>query len=73
MTTREKIIQIVVALPEEEQNRLLDYLQRLPLKTPVGTPGKDLLFIAGRIPKDDLEIMRRAVDEDCEQIDYDSW
>ena len=35
--------------------------------------GKDLLQFAGSIPPEDLEIIRKAIEEDCENIDFEEW
>jgi hypothetical protein len=37
-----------------------------------GTGGA-LLAFAGAIPADDLEIMRRTIEEDCERVNKEGW
>jgi hypothetical protein len=34
---------------------------------------KALLEIAGSITPEDAELMRKAIEEDCERIDVDGW
>ena len=38
-----------------------------------GTPGKDAVKLAGLIPPEDLEEIRKAIEEDCETIDENEW
>ena len=38
-----------------------------------GVPGKTLLRFAGTIPADDLDLMERVIEEECEQVDADGW
>lgn len=35
--------------------------------------NKAILELAGSISKEDLEIMKSAIEEDCERIDADGW
>ena len=40
---------------------------------PPGTPMSELLKLQGSISHQDAEEMKRAIEEGCEQIDYDDW
>jgi hypothetical protein len=35
--------------------------------------GRDLLRFMGTIEKTDLDVMRRAIEEDCEHVDDSEW
>ena len=72
-TKEQAIIEQIAELTPEEQQRVLQATQRLVGKLPPGTPGRDLLRFAGCIPKDDLERMKRAIEEDCERIYESEW
>jgi hypothetical protein len=47
----------------------LEFVRKLEAALPQGVPGKNLLRFAGVIPLDDLEAMKQAIDNDCEQVD----
>jgi len=38
-----------------------------------GTPGKELLQFVGTIPPEDLDIMERVIEEECERINPRGW
>lgn len=38
-----------------------------------GTPGKDLMEFVGLISSEDLELMKAAIEEGCEQVDTHGW
>ncbi len=42
-------------------------------ENPKGVDGKNLLKFAGTIDPNDLELMSKAIDEGCEQVDTDEW
>ena len=63
-------------LSADEQARVVDFARTLvksPKPTKVGTPGRDLLRFAGTIPQEDLEEIKKAIEEGCEQIDANQW
>jgi hypothetical protein len=59
-------------LPEDLQRQVLEFAQALQVFAQRGVPGKELLQFAGTIPLDDLELMRQAIKDDCEQVDLDA-
>ena len=60
------------SLPLEDQRRVLDFTRALTVRRAPG-PGKQKLhsFDLG-FSKEDLEEMKRAIEEDCEKVRY-SW
>ncbi|MFQ4142520.1 hypothetical protein [Chlorogloeopsis sp. ULAP02] len=36
-----------------------------------GVPGRQLLRFAGAIPQDDIQLIREAIEHNCEQVDAD--
>lgn len=71
-----ELLSYVVKLPGDDQARVLEYARALADKTkPVlrGTPGKDLLRLAGTISEEDARRMMEAIEEGCEQIDASKW
>ena len=60
-------------MPQHLQWQVLEFVRSL-IKTEVrGTPGHQLLRFAGSIPSDDLQVMRKAIEQDCERVDVDEW
>lgn len=69
----EKLVEQLKDLPYELQWRVLEFARALALFTPRGVPGRQLLPFAGAIPLDDLELMRQAIEQGCEQVDIHEW
>ena len=69
----EKVVKHLQTLPYESQRRVLEFTRALASSTPHGIPGHILLRFAGSIPPDDIEQMRLAIEEGCEQISADEW
>ena len=51
-----------------QQKQVLDYTRDLLGEPRKLTPGKNLLQFAGAISPEDLEIMKQAIEEGCEQV-----
>lgn len=66
----EQIIQAVNRLTPDVQQKVLDFTSAL---MPRGVPGKELLRFAGTIAADDLELMKHAIETECERIDVNEW
>jgi hypothetical protein len=60
-------------LGRDDQLRLLEFARSLESGQPRGTSGKDLMHLAGILPKEDAEEMMRIIEEECEQVDPDGW
>ena len=61
---------------QREVNDFIDFLaarEQDITEEPKGVPGKNLLKFAGTISKEDVRTMTEAIEEGCEQIDYESW
>ena len=54
------------SLPYNLQLRVLDFIKSL---IPKGVKGKSLLRFEGAIPADDLQLMTKAIEENCEKVD----
>lgn len=60
-------------LDEPKQQKLLEFARSLRTKLPPGVPGKELLKFAGTISKEDLKLMKEAIEEGCEQVYPSEW
>ena len=72
-TLKEEISAEVDLLSPIDQRRVLDLAKSLARNKPVGVPGRSLLRFAGAIDPADLDVMRRAIEEDCERVDENDW
>lgn len=73
MTTafiKDSLIAQVDKLPYDLQLRVLDFVNSL---MPKGVSGKSLLRFEGVISDDDLRLMSKAIEEDCERVDVNEW
>ncbi|HOT90141.1 MAG TPA: hypothetical protein PLJ78_02150 [Anaerolineae bacterium] len=60
--------------PEEYEDYLEMRLRSEPSqRVHIGIPGKQLLHFAGIISLDDLQLMQRAIQADCEVLDRNEW
>ncbi|MBI4683706.1 MAG: hypothetical protein HY755_00725 [Nitrospirae bacterium] len=73
MTTisiKDNLVSQLDKLPYDLQLRVLDFLKTL---IPKGVEGKSLLRFEGAIPADDLNLMSKAIEENCERVDISEW
>lgn len=59
-------------LSPEQQIAALQFVRTLST-TPQGTRGSDLMEFVGTISHEDLELMKQAIEEGCEQVDSHGW
>jgi hypothetical protein len=69
----ERVVGQLRQLPEDMQRQVLSFAEMLRASIPAGVPGSDLLEFAGAIPADDLELIRQAIEDGCEQVNPDEW
>lgn len=67
---KDTLIAQIDKLPYELQVRMLDFTKSLVFK---GVKGEDLLRFEGAIPTDELELMSKAIEENCEKVDINGW
>jgi len=69
----EEAIAQLKQLPEDQQDAIAARLLAEIQTEPSGTPGYKLLRFAGSIPAEDLQMMAKAIQEDCDRIDVNEW
>jgi hypothetical protein len=69
----EEVVEQLKAMPQHLQWQVLEFARTLVKTEPQGTPGSQLLRFAGSISADDLQLMREAIEQDCEQVDLNEW
>lgn len=69
----DEVIEQLRAMPQHLQWRVLEFARTLVKSQVRGTTGQQLLRFAGSIPPDDLQLMREAIEQDCEQVDANEW
>lgn len=67
------VVEQLKAMPQHLQWQVLEFVRTLVNAENQGISGQQLLHFAGSIPNDDLQLMRMAIEQDCEQIDHDEW
>jgi hypothetical protein len=72
MTSNEMIKQID-KLPQNLKIKVFELVKAIANLKPKGVPGKVLLRFAGTIPASDLELMKQAIEEDCERVELNEW
>lgn len=76
LSVREQLIHELDKLTPEQQEHLLDIARRIQQsKLPPGTPG-DLLLArmeSFNFAPGEVDTMMRAIEENCERIDWDGW
>jgi hypothetical protein len=69
----DKLIEQLKIMPQDLRWRVLEFARTISGSTIQGVPGRQLLRFAGSIPPDDVQLMRQAIEQDCEQVDLDEW
>ena len=67
------VIEQLSILPENLQQKVLEFVQALRIAERRGVSGKQLLRFAGSIPPDDLRMMQQAIDNGFGQVDLHEW
>ncbi|MBI3915208.1 MAG: hypothetical protein HY327_13610 [Chloroflexi bacterium] len=69
----DRIVEQVETLTESKQVKVLEFVEKLRIPIPRGVAGKELLRFAGAISDDDVALMEKAIEEDCERVDLNEW
>ena len=70
---KKELLEQIEKLTPLQQKQVLDFALELSGELAKHYPGKNLLQFAGTISPEDLEIMKQAIEEGCEQIDESEW
>ena len=65
----DKVVEELKDLPPELQRRVLEFTRALAVSSPHGIPGQQLLRFSGSISLEDVQLMREAIEQGCEQVD----
>jgi predicted GNAT family N-acyltransferase len=69
----DEVIEQLRVMPQHLQWQVLEFARMLVNAEVRGTPGQQLLRFAGSIPPNDLQLMREAIEQDCERVDSNEW
>lgn len=69
----DEVVEQLKSMPQHLQSQVLEFVRALVKAEVRGTPGRQLLHFAGSIPSDDLQLMREAIEQDCERVDVNDW
>lgn len=67
------VIEQLKGMPQHLQQEVLEFVQELSTSELRGTPGSQLLPLAGSISDDDLQLMQETIEQSCGQVDFDEW
>lgn len=69
----DEVVEQLKVMPQHLQWQVLEFVRTLVKAEVKGTPGQQLLRFAGSIPADELQLMREAIEQDCERVDINEW
>ena len=72
-TIIQEIVDRLDKLTPGQQRQVLDFTLELSGESPKGISGKELLEFVGLFPPEDLQEIKQAIEEDCEQIYKSEW
>ena len=72
-TVQQELLKHMSRLPSHEQRRVVEFAAALSHAAKQGVPASKLLELAGTLPSEDADEMRRAIEEDCERVDRNGW
>lgn len=73
-STLDKVIEQMKVMPPDLQWQVLEFVRALAGSSNIqGVPGQQLLRFAGAIPPEDIQLIREAIEQDCEQVDINEW
>ena len=73
LTTVQEIVKRLQTLSAGQQRQVLDFTLELCGESPKGISGKELLEFVGLFPPEDLEEIKKAIEEDCGKVDESEW
>ena len=68
-----ELLEQIEKLTPLQQKQVLDFALELTGELAKRYPGKNLLKLVGTISPEDLEIMKQAIEEGCEQVNESEW
>ena len=69
----DQLIEELKVMPEDLQYRVLEFARTLVSSQIHGVPGRQLLSFAGTISPNDIQLMREAIEQGCEQVEIAEW
>jgi hypothetical protein len=60
-------------LNSDDLSKVVHFARTLATSSKRGAAGKDLLRAVGTIPHDDLEQMKRVIEQECERVEVNEW
>ncbi|MYB92545.1 hypothetical protein F4054_11540 [Candidatus Poribacteria bacterium] len=72
-TIKQELLEQIEKLTPLQQKQVLDFALELSDELSKRYPGEKLLKLVGTISPEDLEIMKQAIEEGCEQVNESEW
>ena len=70
---KQELLKQIEKLTPLQQKQVLDFALELSGELSKRYPGENLLKLVGTISPEDLEIMKQAIEEGCEQVNESEW
>ena len=70
---KQELLEQIEKLTPIQQKQVLDFTLELSGELSKRYPGEKLLKLVGTISPEDLEIMKQAIEEGCEQVNKSEW
>ena len=70
MTTKEKIIETIVSIPEEKHHALLKLVEEFKEKNAASASGGKWDRFFGILNDEDADAMLKVIEEECERIEH---
>lgn len=71
----EQVVKELKTMPQPLQWKVLKFARTLVQGDSKirGISGKEILRFAGVISSDDLQLMKEAIEQDCQRVDLNEW
>ena len=72
---KDQIVRHLENLTPDQQQQVLDFAKWLHSRLPAGIPGEELIARAREVGFEpgDLAEMAKAIEDECERVDWDGW
>jgi hypothetical protein len=69
----DQVVEQLSSMTLSMQSEVLKFTRTLIHSEVQGVSGQKLLRFAGAIPFEDLQLMQTAIEQGCEQVDFNEW
>ena len=70
---RNSLIEEIEDLSAEQKDRLIALVRNWKSEAELSSRPESLMALAGTLPKEDADEMRKVIEQECERIDHANW